>query len=146
MIATKLERLEREQQATILSYRHRPTLLQIWLLATVLSGMAILLMLVAKSLPTAARVASLSPIATTATRAGAVERFQTSFMKAPTGATPTVTCTPNWATVPSSNSQNGTGFLRGVAAISPNDMWAVGYSQITNGQPTLALHWDGSSW
>jgi hypothetical protein len=43
--------------------------------------------------------------------------------------------------------------LRGVAAVSSNDVWAVGYSQgyRHNGQETtrrrtLALHWDGATW
>src|SRR5205823_6918711 len=39
--------------------------------------------------------------------------------------------------------------LAGVTAISPGDIWAVGYSYIhENGsdRQTLALHWDGNSW
>ena len=34
-------------------------------------------------------------------------------------------------------------FLYGVAAISTNDVWAVGFC---GGYQTLVEHWDGSSW
>ena len=39
-------------------------------------------------------------------------------------------------------------FLRGVAAISANDIWAVGAGNFstTSGTATLIEHWDGTSW
>jgi hypothetical protein len=37
--------------------------------------------------------------------------------------------------------------LDGIAAISANDIWAVGWVITTNGQmATLTEHWDGTSW
>jgi hypothetical protein len=37
--------------------------------------------------------------------------------------------------------------LIGVAAVSPNDVWAVGHLQVPGGPVhTLAEHWDGTSW
>ena len=38
--------------------------------------------------------------------------------------------------------------LHGIAAVSANDIWAVGYFQpiATSQRSTLILHWDGSSW
>jgi hypothetical protein len=34
-----------------------------------------------------------------------------------------------------------------VAAISPTDVWAVGYQRAANGgTKTLIVHWDGTSW
>ncbi len=52
----------------------------------------------------------------------------------------------SWNVVPSPN--NGTSFLYGVAAIAPNDIWAVGYAQPGNKiySKTLIEHWDGTSW
>ena len=48
----------------------------------------------------------------------------------------TVTC-GQWNIVPSPNEPSANNFLLGVAALSPNDAWAVG-SHIE--------HWDGTSW
>lgn len=62
----------------------------------------------------------------------------------------------SWQVVPSPNSPDGNGLLSAVAALSANDVWAVGYS--THGTPpaqdaepvdysrTLIEHWDGKSW
>ena len=38
--------------------------------------------------------------------------------------------------------------LRGVAAVSANDIWAVGYSSdpSTGASHTLTEHWDGTAW
>ena len=37
--------------------------------------------------------------------------------------------------------------LTGVAAVGPNDVWAVGYYDANGGgRETLVLHWDGASW
>jgi hypothetical protein len=42
------------------------------------------------------------------------------------------------------NSVNG---LYGVAAIAPNDVWAVGYAvSLSTPYQTVTLHWNGSAW
>src|SRR5205085_876417 len=47
----------------------------------------------------------------------------------------------------SSASPGKTNFLNGVAAISANDAWAVGYEYDANDKLlTMAEHWDGSRW
>lgn len=52
-----------------------------------------------------------------------------------------------WTRVPSSNFGTGNNVLNGVAAIAPNDVWAVGYYSATmEVQQALALHWDGATW
>jgi hypothetical protein len=57
-----------------------------------------------------------------------------------------------WTTVPSPNRLTGTdrnqiNSLRGVTAIAPDDVWAVGYT-VSYDDPyrTLTLHWDGDAW
>ena len=55
-----------------------------------------------------------------------------------------------WGVQVSPDGGTGTNDLAGVAAISPNDVWAVG-TWDTYGDPqqhgyTLLLHWDGSTW
>jgi hypothetical protein len=57
-----------------------------------------------------------------------------------------------WTTVPSPNRLTGTGrnqinSLRGVTAIAPNDVWAVGYT-VSYDDPyqTLTMHWNGAAW
>jgi hypothetical protein len=57
-----------------------------------------------------------------------------------------------WTTVPSPNRLPGTGrnqinSLRGVTAISPSDVWAVGYT-VSYDDPyqTLTMHWNGAEW
>jgi hypothetical protein len=57
-----------------------------------------------------------------------------------------------WTNVPSPNRLNGTGrnqinSLRGVTAIAPDDVWAVGYT-VSYDDPyrTLTMHWDGTAW
>ena len=68
----------------------------------------------------------------------------------PTGAGAAgVTCTPSWQWVASANVGDAYNDLRGVAAITANDVWAVG--TWSDGAPrptfhTLAEHWDGSAW
>src|SRR6266571_4140414 len=51
-----------------------------------------------------------------------------------------------WSVVPSPNGSSSSG-LSAVAAVSANDVWAVGSSgsQMSGGQ-TLIEHWNGSSW
>jgi len=55
-----------------------------------------------------------------------------------------------WANVsaPSMNVNGGFISLRGVAAISANDIWAVGNQQnpLTNAGSTITEHWNGSAW
>lgn len=54
-----------------------------------------------------------------------------------------------WSIVPSPSPDNQFNELRGVAAISANDAWAVGYRGGTKNQTpieTFILHWDGLSW
>lgn len=53
-----------------------------------------------------------------------------------------------WAVVPSP-SPGAENYLRGVVAVSANDVWAVGYYStysIGSGSRTLTLHWDGITW
>ncbi|HKP04191.1 MAG TPA: hypothetical protein VJU77_12630 [Chthoniobacterales bacterium] len=49
----------------------------------------------------------------------------------------------NWMVVASPNDSTGNNSLYGVAAISANDVWAVGAA---GSSKTLALHWNGLSW
>jgi uncharacterized membrane protein len=54
-----------------------------------------------------------------------------------------------WIIVPSPNPDTQLNELRGVAALSANDAWAVGYRGGTQNETpleTLILHWDGTSW
>jgi len=59
----------------------------------------------------------------------------------------------SWTVVPSPNvgpkSQYQSNRLLGIAAVSPNDIWAFGSYFAASGsnvQSTLLLHWDGTSW
>src|SRR5437764_621866 len=59
--------------------------------------------------------------------------------------TPTSTtdpCDPVWSVVSSPNVGTSSNVLNGVAVVSANDVWAVGY--YSGG--TLIEHWDGTSW
>jgi hypothetical protein len=51
----------------------------------------------------------------------------------------------SWKTVSSPNQANVHNVLLGVAAVSANDVWAVGNWSIGNYYP-LIEHWDGSAW
>jgi hypothetical protein len=61
-----------------------------------------------------------------------------------------------WSVVPSPNTQHTLNVLSGVAAASPNDIWAVGYATDSGPNPnfspflvdthTLIEHWNGSQW
>jgi len=52
-----------------------------------------------------------------------------------------------WRDVPSPNIGTGGSYLRGVEAISPTDVWALGgHGPITGTKKTLLLHWDGVAW
>jgi hypothetical protein len=66
----------------------------------------------------------------------------------PSGQSSTFTCLySNWRTVKSPSPAHYTIQFRGLAAISSNDIWAVG-SQETGNPPiqTLAEHWNGTAW
>jgi hypothetical protein len=53
----------------------------------------------------------------------------------------------SWSVVPSPDPADRSNYyLRGVAAISANDVWAVGYYYDGNVNQTHTLHWDGSKW
>src|SRR5438034_800577 len=57
-------------------------------------------------------------------------------------------CAPSWTILPSPNPGAAGSSLFGVAAIAPDDVWAVGSSTDTIGgdSSTLAEHWDGTEW
>ncbi len=68
--------------------------------------------------------------------------------------TPVVTLTPTftpgcgltWNVVNGPNPGTSTTALYGVASISPNDAWAVGYIYAGSLYRTLTEHWDGTHW
>jgi hypothetical protein len=67
----------------------------------------------------------------------------------PTSTTTPPHCIPTGSIVASPNEPNaGYSVLHGIDAISPTDIWAVGYywSEITHREGTLIEHWDGTSW
>ena len=53
-----------------------------------------------------------------------------------------------WSLVPNPNPGTRSYFIKAVSAVSPNDVWAVGFSKDQNGNnpKTLTEHWDGSQW
>src|SRR5262245_47626487 len=52
-----------------------------------------------------------------------------------------------WAVVPSPNTGSPHNYFYGVAAITPNDVWAVGgYGNLTTQAQQLVQHWDGQNW
>ncbi len=51
-----------------------------------------------------------------------------------------------WRSVASPNVGTSTNFLNGVAAVSANNVWAVGSYGNGNGGITLVEHWDGTQW
>jgi hypothetical protein len=50
-----------------------------------------------------------------------------------------------WNVVPSRNGPGGRGFLSGIAAVGPGDLWAVGRDDESIVHP-LIEHWDGNRW
>jgi hypothetical protein len=52
----------------------------------------------------------------------------------------------SWSIVSSPSPPSLPSSLRGMAAISANDIWAVGFFAGLGGFETLAEHWDGKSW
>ena len=64
---------------------------------------------------------------------------------------PRVTESAAWGTVPSPNRGSLDNALKGLAAVAPDDIWAVGeynpgIPPTATGRRTLAEHWDGSRW
>lgn len=58
-------------------------------------------------------------------------------------APPGLECGPRWTVSSSPDLLAGDNSFKSVAAISPDDVWAVG---TTAGRGALAMHWDGSQW
>jgi hypothetical protein len=55
----------------------------------------------------------------------------------------------SWQIVPSPNVELRDNLLYAISAVSPNDIWAVGYTDTISGAHyilPLALHWDGTAW
>jgi len=53
----------------------------------------------------------------------------------------------SWQVIASPNHPSANHFLYRIAAVAPNDVWAVGrYEPDTGGTSTLILHWDGINW
>jgi hypothetical protein len=62
-------------------------------------------------------------------------------------ATPAPACGLFWREPPGANMGTGTNYLFGVAAIAPDDVWAVGfYSDGSGPSHTLTEHWNGTTW
>ena len=51
-----------------------------------------------------------------------------------------------WSIVDSPNANSQVNHLYGVAAVSTNDVWAVGSIRAGSSSQTLVQHWDGASW
>ena len=51
-----------------------------------------------------------------------------------------------WLEVPSPGYFSDHNVLRDVAAIAPDDVWAIGESRVDGETVGLAMHWDGGSW
>src|SRR6185436_18108734 len=51
-----------------------------------------------------------------------------------------------WSVVPSPNPGTSSNELYGVAAVSANDVWAVGRYYNGTAYRTLVEHWDGTAW
>jgi len=54
----------------------------------------------------------------------------------------------SWSVVKSPNVGSSRNYLRGVAAVSANNIWAVGFGHPsrTSADQTLIEHWNGTSW
>ena len=53
----------------------------------------------------------------------------------------------SWMVIPTPHPSMAISILFGVAALSSNDVWAVGYEEdLISGYRTLIEHWDGSAW
>jgi Bacterial Ig-like domain/FG-GAP-like repeat len=52
----------------------------------------------------------------------------------------------SWSQVPAPDVGTGANALNGVDALASNDIWAVGYSEVSGRYSTLIEHWDGTRW
>jgi hypothetical protein len=82
---------------------------------------------------------------------------QTSTMTPTPSLTPSLTLSPTpipatvqvkgtWKVVASPDTNTQQGELKGIAAASPSDLWAVGDTQASNGPTSLIEHGDGTRW
>jgi hypothetical protein len=51
-----------------------------------------------------------------------------------------------WKLIPTPDVGAGDGFLSGVAAVGPGDVWAVGWTAHGDSLQPLVEHWDGRTW
>ena len=56
------------------------------------------------------------------------------------------TAAPSFTIRDTPNASGNSNRLNGVAALSPTDVWAVGYLVTSNAYLNLAMHWNGSDW
>jgi hypothetical protein len=61
-------------------------------------------------------------------------------------ATPIPPCGPAWRTITTPNGNEDRNYLQAIAALSSNDIWAVGNYMSQASTNTLVEHWDGSTW
>ena len=54
----------------------------------------------------------------------------------------------SWTQLPTPSPSSNNSFLTGIAAVSADDIWAVGYysDDVSDVQQTLILHWNGTAW
>jgi hypothetical protein len=54
----------------------------------------------------------------------------------------------SWTQLPTPSPSSTNSFLTGIAAVSADDIWAVGYysDDVSDVQQTLILHWNGTAW
>jgi hypothetical protein len=109
--------------------------------------------------PLTAHSGSISPASakqaqhsTTPTHSAIVTRSATTSVSHPSSAlttpAPTSSCAPaSWTQTSTANVSSANSHFSGVAAVSANDVWAVGqYSVSSNTDNALIGHWNGSSW
>jgi hypothetical protein len=70
----------------------------------------------------------------------------TPFAAADPGRPATPVCGSGWQRIPSPNPTDIHSFFNAVAAVAPDDVWAVGGKYNLERQHTLIEHWDGASW
>src|SRR5436190_22390541 len=77
---------------------------------------------------------------------GASPQVAAGYSIVPVG-TGTPVCGPSWGVVPSPSNGTAGNVLGAVAAVSANEVWAVGaYSNTASVSQTLIERWDGTSW
>src|SRR5215212_10061127 len=56
-------------------------------------------------------------------------------------------CNPDWRIVASPNPSSADNVVEGLAPVTANDVWAVGWYDSGNYTPrTMTQHWDGTAW